>query len=782
MKTEIESIRKMLWSDQSANALVAAKSLLERVPGDPEIQKLVKDCMEWLSHTVSEDAYAAFYRAHRRSFVPADSMPMAHEQFPRLGVIRQWMLERPPKTILDLGCFDGFALINLCDGTGAFGIGVDLDEDALKHAADSANQLGREMRWIHSMAERIDLDLKVDAVLIMELLEHVIDPVVVLKVAEKHLAPGGRIYITTPGTPVPHFDNEKEAKEHLRCITEAELLNMIGDVVVDAHTQLQPAHHKERVLCYRRPKTTFVVNHIAGGWNPANAETYRGSEEAVVLLADALGRKGHEVQVFYNDARPDNPAFPGMNNVQYRPHEEYDATQHTDILIIKKTPQMLDLALNARLVFYWTTDPNGPNDFLPARVDKITQIIPLTEWHKKELIALNPDVNPDLFQVVPYGIPAAMNREKIPIKRNPARMVYASSYDRGLEWLLDHWKEIKEQVADAELHVWYGWRMFDQITQGNPEGQMWKATMQEKMKQDGVIERGETSPFDMQPFLEAAVWAYPCTGGERFCITGKKAQRLGAIPVIVPTMALDETVTVGIKTDHEKYVHSLTEMLRNPEVQEGLRTRIQSGLADVLDWDEVYWLWRRLWFQTLLHPPVETRRRLSEKRETITAAFITLNAESLFLRALKSVKDIADEIIVVDCGSTDDTIQMAERFGAKIHTDKGVHFCLACNEQKDGQHFVETEHEPYGFEGPRNTCVALAESDWILWLDSDEEFLTAGTIKKYLRPNCYNGYAIRQHHFSVQPPNAFKADLPVRIFRNGIGARQPLSPGQCVLP
>jgi len=277
----IEEIKKLLWEDQAEKAMQLAKQLAEQNPADPEVLSVLKDVTQWLSHTVSAEAYANFYHAHRRTFVPAEQMPIAHDQIPRLGQVRTWIVDRPPQTILDLGCFDGFALINLCMATGAQGVGVDLDEEALKYAAQSAQTLGPPIRWVHEMAENISLDAKFDVVLVMELLEHVIDPAKLLRVAEKHLAPGGRIYITTPATPVPHFENEKEAREHLRCLSEEDLFTIIGDRAIDYHTTLQPAHHKERVLCYRFPKTKIFVNPIAGGWSPDDSKTYRGSEEGV---------------------------------------------------------------------------------------------------------------------------------------------------------------------------------------------------------------------------------------------------------------------------------------------------------------------------------------------------------------------------------------------------------------------------------------------------------------------------------------------------------------------
>jgi len=80
---------------------------------------------------------------------------------------------------------------------------------------------------------------------------------------------------------------------------------------------------------------------------------------------------------------------------------------------------------------------------------------------------------------------------------------------------------------------------------------------------------------------------------------------------------------------------------------------------------------------------------------------IAKDEEASIGRALSSVKDICDEIIVVDTGSTDSTKSIAESFGAKVL-----------------DHPWEDD-----FSAPRNTGLEAATSDWILHLDADEELI-----------------------------------------------------------
>ena len=82
----------------------------------------------------------------------------------------------------------------------------------------------------------------------------------------------------------------------------------------------------------------------------------------------------------------------------------------------------------------------------------------------------------------------------------------------------------------------------------------------------------------------------------------------------------------------------------------------------------------------------------------LSVCIITLNEEANIGRTLESVKDIADEIIVVDSGSTDSTVSIAQSCGAKV--------------------FVESWK---GFALQKNSALDKASCDWILSLDADEE-------------------------------------------------------------
>ncbi|MFQ5441398.1 MAG: glycosyltransferase family 2 protein [Thermodesulfobacteriota bacterium] len=89
----------------------------------------------------------------------------------------------------------------------------------------------------------------------------------------------------------------------------------------------------------------------------------------------------------------------------------------------------------------------------------------------------------------------------------------------------------------------------------------------------------------------------------------------------------------------------------------------------------------------------------------ITVTIITLNEEANIGECLESVK-WADEIIVSDSGSTDRTVEICTRYGAKVYADRWL-----------------------GFGRQKNLCQARAANTWILNLDSDER-VTPGLARE----------------------------------------------------
>lgn len=110
---------------------------------------------------------------------------------------------------------------------------------------------------------------------------------------------------------------------------------------------------------------------------------------------------------------------------------------------------------------------------------------------------------------------------------------------------------------------------------------------------------------------------------------------------------------------------------------------------------------------------------------TLTVSIITLNEERNLARTLESVKSFADEIVIVDSGSTDKTEEIAKNFNAKFYFQKWL---------------------GYGLQ--RNKAIDLATSEWVLNIDADEEISPdlACEIKK-IKENKNSKYEVYKINF-----------------------------------
>lgn len=151
--------------------------------------------------------------------------------------------------------------------------------------------------------------------------------------------------------------------------------------------------------------------------------------------------------------------------------------------------------------------------------------------------------------------------------------------------------------------------------------------------------------------------------------------------------------------------------------------------------------------------PIAGRNNIS-----VSFVFITYNEEKNIGRALESIKNIADEIIILDSGSTDKTLEITSKYGAQIYHNK----------------FAD-------FASQKNMAVSYAAKDYIFVLDADEE-LTPG-LKEWiadfkalkLESRFYEAagfYAPRKSSFLGRWINysGWFPDYTLRLIKRGAGA------------
>lgn len=140
------------------------------------------------------------------------------------------------------------------------------------------------------------------------------------------------------------------------------------------------------------------------------------------------------------------------------------------------------------------------------------------------------------------------------------------------------------------------------------------------------------------------------------------------------------------------------------------------------------------------------------KKPTLGVVMIVKNEEQNLVGILSDVRGVADEICIVDTGSSDGTIGVAESFGAKLG------------------HFPWIDD----FSAARNHSLALAGSDYLLWLDADDRIdeqarRALADLKPRLDPRKNRAYMLKILGRSQDMPDT--VSYQTRIIPNRDGVR-----------
>ncbi len=143
---------------------------------------------------------------------------------------------------------------------------------------------------------------------------------------------------------------------------------------------------------------------------------------------------------------------------------------------------------------------------------------------------------------------------------------------------------------------------------------------------------------------------------------------------------------------------------------------------------------------------------------TLSLCMIVKNEEKFLPQCLESVKDVVDEMVIVDTGSTDRTVEIAKGFGAKVY------------------------HHPWqnSFSEARNYGLQFATGDWILHLDADERFEHEDVplLRRLIRSDQYNGIVVAIYSLLDGEVSKFYYE---RIFRRGKAHYEGIVHNQLIL-
>ncbi len=347
------------------------------------------------------------------------------------------------------------------------------------------------------------------------------------------------------------------AYEHIPMDQQARIRFQVGDLdgAIDmAKRSVEKWHHKEseellrqmlnmkgQVVAYdsdTKVKTDDIVFTCIPGSHPYpfDEEIYAtsgigGSETALVEVAARLRRMTGRRVIVFNDRESEKTCASG---VEYRPSKtmnEYFSKFVPDGHVAWRH----NLKLTNAPTYLWCHDLYTPN---AEFTDVYTKHICLSDFHKN-FVQTQQSI-PDNKIVVSRNGVNAHRFTKVP--KNENKIIFPSSPDRGLEFAIDIVEKARVITGKPlELHVYYG---LEHLHKYGPQ----MAALQTKLKamideRPWVKYHGKVDQKTLaNEMCEAAVWLYPASFIESYCITALEAVYAGCYSLVREIGALKDTV------------------------------------------------------------------------------------------------------------------------------------------------------------------------------------------------------------------------------------------------
>jgi glycosyltransferase involved in cell wall biosynthesis len=141
------------------------------------------------------------------------------------------------------------------------------------------------------------------------------------------------------------------------------------------------------------------------------------------------------------------------------------------------------------------------------------------------------------------------------------------------------------------------------------------------------------------------------------------------------------------------------------------------------------------------------QRAVPAAGQTVSLCMIVKDEEAMLPRCLAAIAEHVDELIVVDTGSSDRTVEIAESFGARV-----------LHHEWDGD-----------FAAARNVSLDAATSDWLMYLDADEVLVEGDgpRLRELLGRTWREGFWLTEtNHVGELEDGAAVAHNALRLFRN----------------
>lgn len=331
-------------------------------------------------------------------------------------------------------------------------------------------------------------------------------------------------------------------------------------------------------------------------WRSSVEKGIGGAETSHVEMAWRLARRGHEV-ITYAPIPDDCPGE--WRGTRWHRLEDVDWSQE-GVWILYRCPERVDEFPDlhpGQSLWLMMQDWDYPS-WTAERVAKLDRIIPLCHAHERWLLNRHPEfkgktwvtrnaIKGDLIEEVEAaGVP----------QRNPLRIMYASSPDRGLLAALKIFRRAKEFVPDLELHATYGFNNIDKLIAGGNRGMAkLKDECMKLVEQTGAIFHGRLTQQQLyREWLKTGINVYCTDFWETGYITGLEGSALGAIPIFSPIWAQGENLRHGFPIQgppHDpmtlaRFAATVVQLATDPGLQDAIRQRMMPAVRAAWDWEQ----------------------------------------------------------------------------------------------------------------------------------------------------------------------------------------------------
>lgn len=347
-------------------------------------------------------------------------------------------------------------------------------------------------------------------------------------------------------------------------------------------------------------KFFFYTNISFEDWDYLNAvnKGIGGAETSIVEMSWRLAREGHDVTVYAPIKKTTKLIWRGVKWKRY----EKATFKEPGHWILYRCPEIIDKFKGHTTPWHMWQDWDYPQ-MTKERI-RGAKHITLCKSHARYMTERYPGIEDHLF-ITSNGIKLDLIKEieKKEYKRNPYRVMYASSPDRGLKYALQVVQKAREYEPRIELHAFYGFNNLNKLIKGQPHSRLAKEKdeIMELFKQDNVYFHGRINQKQlMGEWFKSGVYIYITNFFETSHISGMEAQACGAIPVFSPIFAQAENIRHGIAVEGKaedpltiaRAAAELVKLVSLPEEQEKIRDEMMPWARKRFNWDNFVWQWK----------------------------------------------------------------------------------------------------------------------------------------------------------------------------------------------